>query len=252
MAAVLVHSYHVERRMTGDSTLATQKNRVTAGLVVRSTWKQCPKNSISSMEKTGKLSRTKIHLNGVCVWCASVVNVYMFVGLNLVMNYYVILCDQRDAVHLFRTMNEFAHSISRLCCVFSQASPLPRVESTSLVQPHCNVASIFLLSILHNCFANGCAVFTVYLLLRQCTDDFSTAFKLSQANCTPRLLHSIDHTSPVGGWLVGLLCTCNSFQSVSGQVGTQIKSYPPSRPHPQSCLLSLSVLCLETRLSFSH
>ena len=160
-------------------------------------------NSISSVEK-GKLSRTKIHLYGVCVVSMSSE------------------CLHVCRFYLFRTMHEFAHLISRLCCVFSQVSPLPRVESTSLVQPRCNVASIFLLGTVHHCFANECGVLTVYLLLRQCThfaDDFSTAFKLSQANCIPRLLHSIDHTSPGRGWLVGLICTYNSFNLYRDRLG---------------------------------
>ena len=81
-------------------------------------------------------------------------SIYMFVDFRL-------LCDQRDTVHLFRTMHEFAHLISRLCCVFSQVSPLPQVESTSLVQPRCNVASIFLLGTVHHCFTNECGVLPV-------------------------------------------------------------------------------------------
>ena len=44
------------------TTLATLNSRVTAGSVVRSTWKHRPRNSIRSVGKKGKLSRTKIRL----------------------------------------------------------------------------------------------------------------------------------------------------------------------------------------------
>ena len=55
-------TYCSHQVMDTTSTLATLYSSVTAGSVVRSTWKHLPRNSNSSVEKKGKLSRTKARL----------------------------------------------------------------------------------------------------------------------------------------------------------------------------------------------